>query len=207
LDAGCGFGRFGRMLASEGYDVVGLDISRSLVKLSKSLSQNLNFMAVVGDLERMPFRENCFDVCVCIFVLHHFTKISRVCSEFSRVLRGNCEILLVDTNGSNPYIRISRKLGSSVGTFLEKIGRASRNEGSHTHLVYLSELENVGFKTIDVRSHYLQTFSQIGHMKSVSAFFVYSLTIFERIIFKITWKTMPQPLSGHCLIIRALKAK
>jgi len=185
LDAGCGIGRFGCMLASEGYNVVGLDISHSLLKLSRSLSQDSRFMAVVGDLEMMPFRTNYFGACICIFVLHHFAKISTVCSEFSRVLRDNSKILLIDTNGSNPYLRISRKMGILVGTYLEKIGRASRNEESHTHLVYLSELENVGFKTIDVRSHHLQTSSQMRLINSMAAFFFNYFMIIDRIMFRI----------------------
>ena len=203
LDAGCGTGTFGRILSGEGHIVVGLDICRDLVKLSKSLSHGREFMPVVGDLERMPFREGCFDVCVCVFVLHHFPSISGVCSELSNVVKKKGRMLIVDTNGSNPYLKLSRRIGSLFGVWLEKIGRASRNERSHDHSTYIKSLQETGFRNVSLKSGYIG--SPETEYKVNTSLFTYVISIIDRIIFKITWKILPQPLNGHFLIISAQK--
>jgi len=201
LDAGCGVGVFGKILSSNGHHVVGMDISRSLIGLSKSV--NRQSMLVVGDMENMPFRDDCFDACVSLFVLHHFPEISNVCVEFSRVIKNNGKMSLIDTNGSNPYLKITRKIGNMLGFWMEKVGRATINETSHSYLTYVKNLEKAGFKKIGVESNYWRKSTQRIELdkSDISSVIMLTISIVESLLFKIAWKALHQPFNGHFLII------
>ena len=203
LDAGCGTGTFARIMSKEGYIIVGLDICKDLVRFSKSINNTEGFMPVVGDLERMPFREGCFDSCICIFVLHHFPSIKGVCSELYRVVKNKGRVLVIDTNGSNPYLKLSRRIAGLFKVLLEKIGRASKNERSHNHSTYIKRLSENGFRNIHLRSGFMA--SMRIKRRSCASLLIFIISIIESIIFKVTWKTLPQPLNGHFLIISAQK--
>ena len=58
LDANCGFGAWGIRLAKKGYVVVGADISKVQIKQAqeKDSSDNVIFMPILCDLERLPLR-------------------------------------------------------------------------------------------------------------------------------------------------------
>ena len=205
LDAGCGKGNFSRILSSGEFNVVGVDICKNLLMSSKSSDRSNRFNPVLCDLERMPFKDECFDMCACIFVLHHFPDISDVSKEFSRILKDEGGILLVDTNGSNPYIKLSRNLGKRIGPLLERIGRASRNEGSHTHSMYIENLKEAGFNNIHFKSQHLNKELQRLRVRNLREVSIYTVAAFERAVFNMTWKLLPQPLGGHSLIIHSIK--
>jgi tRNA (uracil-5-)-methyltransferase TRM9 len=83
IDAGCGNGR--NMLP--GYKFTGMDMSESMVKLAKT---HTSFPVYQGSILDMPFKDNEFDHCICIAVLHHLnTKEKRVnaIKEICRVIK------------------------------------------------------------------------------------------------------------------------
>ncbi len=75
LDAGCGNGRHTILLATLGYQVVGIDISSKLIAIArekvKELSLRDNVEFIVCDIRFPPFRENVFDGVLLIAVIHH----------------------------------------------------------------------------------------------------------------------------------------
>jgi SAM-dependent methyltransferase len=71
LDAGCGGGRYTRVAADRGANVVGVDRSTAVEK-ARSLTDGLsNVQLVQADLTRLPFRPQTFDLVFSIGVLHH----------------------------------------------------------------------------------------------------------------------------------------
>lgn len=74
LDAGCG-DKGGFIVTTSTYvQGVGLDINRKNIKKSAKRSKDLqlhNVSFLVGDLEKMPFHKDVFDVIVCCDVLEH----------------------------------------------------------------------------------------------------------------------------------------
>lgn len=86
LDVGCASGAWGIRFAKNGYSVVGVDISKTLVKSAKAWanSAGVNFMPILCDAERLPFKEEAFDLCFCGYVLHHFKHLEQIVSELSR---------------------------------------------------------------------------------------------------------------------------
>jgi SAM-dependent methyltransferase len=58
LDLACGTGRHSIPLMQEGYDIVGLDVSASLLKIAKH--QKADLQLVRATMQHLPFKEKCF---------------------------------------------------------------------------------------------------------------------------------------------------
>ena len=58
LDLACGSGRHSIALSADGYMMVGLDVSRKLLKISKQHSNEFN--VVLGDIRFLPFKTGTF---------------------------------------------------------------------------------------------------------------------------------------------------
>lgn len=68
LDAACGAGRHSINLASKGYNVVGFDLSKTLLRIAKqdALKKNINVDLFCGDLRKIFLRKN-FDLIINLF--------------------------------------------------------------------------------------------------------------------------------------------
>lgn len=72
LDAGCGYGRFLRVLSQTGGEVVGVDLSGDTVELAYDfVGREKNVNIVQADLARLPFPTCHFRRAFSIGVLHH----------------------------------------------------------------------------------------------------------------------------------------
>ena len=69
LDAGCGYGRIAIPLLNKGYDVYGIDLSKRLIgELKKEhSSKGINHRFKVADMCDLPFKNNTFDVVLCLW--------------------------------------------------------------------------------------------------------------------------------------------
>ncbi len=86
LDAGCGTGRTGAVLAKRGYtNIVGVDISQKMLDIAarKQIYKSLHKGNLITDL---PFEEGKFDAIFCVGVLSHIND-PRVFSEMRRCVR------------------------------------------------------------------------------------------------------------------------
>ena len=96
LDAPCGAGRLRATLARRGR-YVGLDVSAPMLAAARSEARADaaesagELELVLGDVERLPFRDDSFDAVVCCRLLHHLVEreaLARVLRELVRVSRG-----------------------------------------------------------------------------------------------------------------------
>ncbi len=72
LDAGCGYGRFLRVLSQADGEVVGVDLSSETVELAYDfVGRDRNVHIVQADLGQLPFPERHFRRAFSIGVLHH----------------------------------------------------------------------------------------------------------------------------------------
>src|SRR5208283_4134862 len=55
-----------------------------------------NATFVLGDVERMAFPENSFDIAVCRFAFHHFPRPANVLAEMRRVVRSGGKLVIAD---------------------------------------------------------------------------------------------------------------
>ncbi|MCZ7403008.1 MAG: class I SAM-dependent methyltransferase [Candidatus Methanoperedens sp.] len=72
LDAGCGIGVFSEYFEKHGAYVVGVDFSITMLKTAKQNTINLQF--VQGDLKKLPFKNQKFDMIFTSNVLIHIVE-------------------------------------------------------------------------------------------------------------------------------------
>jgi ubiquinone/menaquinone biosynthesis C-methylase UbiE len=90
LDFGCGVGRLTRALAGHFQNVVGIDISDSMLRRAEALNPQPNCKFVLNDSDSLPFPSAQFDLIYTALVLQHVPSqesIRRYITEFVRVLK------------------------------------------------------------------------------------------------------------------------
>ncbi len=90
LDIGCGEGYYTIPLARRAGYAVGLDLSRSVLRVLQTLQDfPAGRLALVqGDIERLPFPDRSFDKILCSHVLEHVLDDRAVLAEILTWLRG-----------------------------------------------------------------------------------------------------------------------
>jgi ubiquinone/menaquinone biosynthesis C-methylase UbiE len=97
LDAGCGTGYGVVLMAQAGAErVVGVDIAGEAVSRAHELAKDAEF--VVGDVRKLPFDDQAFDVVTCFEVIEHVDGAEDVLPELKRVLRPGGVLLLSSPN-------------------------------------------------------------------------------------------------------------
>lgn len=99
LDVGCGEGRFCRMLAQHGVDVVGLDPTPALLAIARARDAESAY--VKGSAERLPFAEAQFDLVISYLSLIDIPDLGAAVPEMARVLRPGGTLLIANLNGFN----------------------------------------------------------------------------------------------------------
>lgn len=94
LDAGCGPG----ILLNQIYNIYkikgyGVDISNAAINAGKKLSDK-NVILKTGKLEKLPYKNNFFDVVISFDVLEHIQDKEKVLNEMMRVLKPGGKILI-----------------------------------------------------------------------------------------------------------------
>jgi ubiquinone/menaquinone biosynthesis C-methylase UbiE len=148
LDVGCGSGAWGIRLAKKGYDVVGVDISKALIKSARDWANaaDVNFMPILGDVERLPLRTEAFDIGFCGYVLHHFKRLHQILFELSRILKPQGKILAIEPNGSNIVNKLARRTMTVFPQqWVMKKGIATSNERVHEIKSYFNAFNKTGF--------------------------------------------------------------
>ncbi len=108
LEFGCGTGWISKILADKGYEVTGIDISKSLItSASENCSGKSEF--IIGDCMRLPFQDGVFDLIVGVAILHHLDP-GKGLSECYRVSTSGAALLLMEPNKYNPAAALGRKV-------------------------------------------------------------------------------------------------
>ncbi|SDJ85463.1 class I SAM-dependent methyltransferase [Natronorubrum texcoconense] len=98
LEIACGTGRFSVMLAEQGADVVGLDISAAMLQQGRKKAQNVELEGTLeflrGDAGRLPFPDDHFDTVVAMRFFHLADDPKAFLEEMRRVSR---EQIVFDT--------------------------------------------------------------------------------------------------------------
>jgi ubiquinone/menaquinone biosynthesis C-methylase UbiE len=151
FDIGCGNGIFAAHLALVGFEVVGVDISISSLRIAKKLSHahNLEIEFIQCDVEKLPIRSDSFDVCVCGGVFHHFPFLDIVAKQISFVTKNKGKLVAFEPNGSNPFARIANN-----GSFSIRSASATSNERALTFeslekILYANGFKNFNFSSLN----------------------------------------------------------
>ncbi|MEK6841470.1 MAG: class I SAM-dependent methyltransferase [Nanoarchaeota archaeon] len=98
LDAGCGTGRNIQLLLNLGAKkVVGIDLTPKLLDFAKNkFKSNKKIQLFQHNLEeKLPFKNESFDVVICCKALPHVNHIKQTLNEFNRVLKKR-GIMMID---------------------------------------------------------------------------------------------------------------
>ncbi|MGZ0173953.1 MAG: methyltransferase domain-containing protein [Planctomycetales bacterium] len=87
LDAGCGGGRYCKVAAEAGASVFGADHSSAVEKASSLCGHLENVRLVQGDLKKLPFREESFDMAFSIGVMHHDSDTRAVFDSVAKMVK------------------------------------------------------------------------------------------------------------------------
>ncbi|MEM2102774.1 MAG: methyltransferase domain-containing protein, partial [Candidatus Bathyarchaeia archaeon] len=98
LDVATGTGKQAFAFARKGYDVVGVDLSRDMLKVAKKNNKHENAQLAIADARDMPFANSLFDVACVSFALHDVPLAAKkkVLKEMARVAKPNGVIVVVD---------------------------------------------------------------------------------------------------------------
>jgi ubiquinone/menaquinone biosynthesis C-methylase UbiE len=95
LDAGCGKGRFARVLAERHPEasIVGLDLAEAMLRHVPS-----GVGACAGSMTALPFRDGAFACAYATESLEHAVDIERAVAELCRVVAPGGRIVIIDKN-------------------------------------------------------------------------------------------------------------
>jgi SAM-dependent methyltransferase len=138
LDVGCGTGQLGSAIASEGFDVFGVDLSASMVAKARQRGLTATYAAVTTAL---PFVDDSFDLALTVATLHHLETQQRVAAtvrEMGRVVKPGGFVVLWDHNPANPYWpmlmkRVPQDSGDERLVPLSELLDGVRAAGLHLH--------------------------------------------------------------------------
>lgn len=102
LDTGCGFGAVAIEIAKtfKAVEIVGIDLGKPLLKLGQSLAEKsgvadrIDF--IEGDVRKLDFEADSFDVVVNTFMLHIVGDPLVMLNEIERVTKNRGRIMLTD---------------------------------------------------------------------------------------------------------------
>lgn len=97
LDVGCGPGIFMKEAAKLGHRVIGVDSAELMVLEAKSATKQLTGkmpMVFQGDIEHLPFKNNSFDIILCIGVLSYLSADMKSISELKRVVKKDGYVII-----------------------------------------------------------------------------------------------------------------
>jgi ubiquinone/menaquinone biosynthesis C-methylase UbiE len=105
LEVGIGTGRFGIWLAKKGFNVIGMDISRKMLKKTKEKARFLtvDLGLVRADVHYFPFRQDIFNKCICINVMDHFLNYEDFFKQVRHVIRTDGSFVFNFSNSQSPY--------------------------------------------------------------------------------------------------------
>jgi SAM-dependent methyltransferase/uncharacterized protein YbaR (Trm112 family) len=102
LDAGCGMGRYTAIAAGMGAEIIGMDLSKSVLKAYEKTRPHPFTHIIQADIMRLPFRKGQFDVIYSLGVLHHTPDARQAFLQLAKRLKENgiISVWLYGTAGS-----------------------------------------------------------------------------------------------------------
>lgn len=142
LDLGCGAGRHTVLLGGNGFEVIGMDISRNALRMAEQWvrRERLESVAfVVAAMTNIPLIDRCVDAVVSVSVMHHALKKDLVTSvkEVYRILHRNGFFVANLASVNDPRYGTGRMLEKNTFWILE--GYEEKRFGEVHHFLTKAE--------------------------------------------------------------------
>jgi ubiquinone/menaquinone biosynthesis C-methylase UbiE len=108
IDLGCGTGILVPELVAKHYQVIGLDLSFDMLKVSGQNSDELS--RVCGDGCALPFTSSSIDAIFCRGSIHHFSDLQLAFQEIIRVLKPGGYLIFSEPSNDSVLNRLARRL-------------------------------------------------------------------------------------------------
>ena len=135
LDIGCGTGRTALDVAAAGLPVIGIDMSRGMLKRARAKARKRglpDILWVVGDAEALPLAHGSIDGIVCQGVLHHLPNVRNALAEADRVASEAALMFLAEPNAEASAVYRALHFGAaSVGRAVRVARRLSSPGAEH----------------------------------------------------------------------------
>lgn len=102
LDIGCGNGNLFGLVTNENLSFYGIDLSEKMIEQAKASFSEVAKL-YVSDAEKLPFKNEVFDILVCNASFHHYTHPDTVLEEMKRVAAPGCILLIGDPYAPQPF--------------------------------------------------------------------------------------------------------
>lgn len=135
LDAGCGTGQISLALAERGYDVLGLDISDTMVGLARAkVRPGWRARYAVGDVRAIPGGDGRFDAAVVSKLFQHVADWQLACHQLIRVVRPGGWIVQINERGAfgNAVRRYFSRCADDLGYSGRYVGLDPHSDGELT---------------------------------------------------------------------------
>ena len=113
LSVGCGPAIIERGLQENGFNVIGLDVSKEAIEGASD-----SIRAVVGSAEKMPFEDSSFDAAIYVASSQFIGDYERAVQETVRVLRPGGRFLVMLLNPESEFFKGKRK---QIASYVNKI--------------------------------------------------------------------------------------
>lgn len=121
LDVGCGVGVDAGYMASKGFEVVGIDLSKEMLKLAKQKFPKIDFRK--QDIRKLDFPPNSFDGILASCSLIHIPKkdVPALLNKFHNMLKENGVIYTALQGGKSEEIFVNEPFKPDEKLFLNII--------------------------------------------------------------------------------------
>lgn len=168
LDIGCGPAVIGNSFRGKSIDYFGVDVCNDMINMCVSSFENdERFHFSIGNIEKLGFRNACFNVVLCLGVLEYVLDCPGAIQEVARVLKPNGVFIATMHNPKSPYriwdkyvyekfINEREKLGqilkrTKVGSDTDPgVGSKQPLSAIYSEKTFLQLLTTAGLKTEDV---------------------------------------------------------
>jgi ubiquinone/menaquinone biosynthesis C-methylase UbiE len=156
VDVGCGTGLMSAMLAAQGRQVVGVDLSAAMIAQARRRSGS-SATFIEADAESLPIASSSVDAVVNLISLHHYPDPSRAIAEFRRVLRPGGRLVLIAFDRNSHYITVAQR----TNRWIKWIAGTSWQK---TSAEVQGLLRDAGFTHIEVKPvrYWIKTFAIVA---------------------------------------------
>jgi ubiquinone/menaquinone biosynthesis C-methylase UbiE len=136
VDVGCGSGLMSARLAATGRQVLGVDLSTSMIAQAR-VRTNTRLDFLHADAENLPLEDAGFDAVVNLISFHHYPNPAKAIAEFRRVLRPEGRLVLIGFDLDSSFIQLAQRVnrwtrniaGDSWQKHGEEVAALVRNSG------------------------------------------------------------------------------
>jgi ubiquinone/menaquinone biosynthesis C-methylase UbiE len=136
------------------YKITGMDISKDLVEIAsrnaKEAGVEIDFRQ--GNVSRMPFNANEFDVIICVLSFKNFKEPLKALEEMHRVLKSGGTALIMDLN-RQASMKVTKKVAETMGLkgLNAYIAGAIQRSGAYTRKDVETFISQTKFKDFEIR--------------------------------------------------------